>query len=128
MRQFTLHPLHHPPDEMTLISVVPMRLPSDPQASVIRASTSISPAFNTRMLDIYRLVTACDQPNFRCVCLPLPSNFDFHEWAAIAHTQVDHEVLQYLKYGFPSGFEGPIPTASFGNHSSSINHPRDVKV
>ena len=80
------------------------------------------------MLDINRSVTACGQPNFRGAHLPLPSNFDFHEWSAIAHTQADQEVLQYLKYGFPAGFEGPIPTPSFGNHSSAVNHPRDVKA
>ena len=77
------------------------------------------------MLDIYRMVTACGQPNFRGARLPLPSNFDFHEWS---HTQADQEVLQYLKYGFPADFEGPIPTPSFGNHSSAVNHPPDVKA
>ena len=56
------------------------------------------------------MVTACGQPNFRDARLPLPANFDFIEWSAIAHTQADQEVLQYLRYGFPAGFEGPTPT------------------
>ena len=80
------------------------------------------------MLDIYRVVIACGQPNFRGARLPLPSNFDFHQLAAIPHTPANQQVLQYLRYGFPVGFQGPIPTPSFGNHSSSVNHPRDVKV
>ena len=58
----------------------------------------MSPAYNTSMLDIYKRVKACGQPNFRGAQLPLPLNFDFHEWTAIAHTQVDHEVLHHLKY------------------------------
>ena len=33
-----------------------------------------------------------------------------------------------MKYGFPTGFQGPIPTPSFGNHSSAVNHPREVKA
>ena len=47
---------------------------------------------------------------------------------AVSMFELYAEVLQYLKYGFPTGFEGPIPTPSFGNHFSAINHPRDVKV
>ena len=54
------------------------------------------------MLDIYRVVTARGQPNFRGARIPLTSNFDFHEWSAIAHTQADQEVLQYLKYSTAS--------------------------
>ena len=80
------------------------------------------------MLDSYRGVTACGQPNCSGARLPLSSNFNFHEYKAIAHTQVDHEVLQYLQYGFPAGLEGPTRTPSFGNNSSAINHPRDVKA
>ena len=85
-------------------------------------------AYSNSMLDIYRVVTAHGQPNFRGAHLPLPSNFDVHQWSAIAHTQADLEVLQYLKYGFPVGFEGPIPTPSFSNHSSAVNYPRDIKA
>ena len=87
-----------------------------------------SKVYNTSMLDIYRGVTASSYPNFMGARLPLPYNFIFHEWEAIVHSQVDHEVLHYLKYGFPVGFEGPFPTLSFGNHPSAINHPRDVKA
>ena len=92
------------------------------QAPVTRGCKDNSPAYSNSMLDIYRVVTARGQPNLRGARLPLPSNFDFHEWSAIAHTQVDREVLQYLKYGFPAGFQGSIPTPSFSNYSSAVNH------
>ena len=74
------------------------------------------------------MVTASVLPNFRGARLPLLSNFIFDEWEAIAYSQVDHEVIQYLRYGFPMGFEGPIPTPSVGNHTSAISHPHDVKA
>ena len=80
------------------------------------------------MLDIHRVVTASGLPNFRGARIPLTSNFIFNEWDAIANSQADREVIPYLRYGFPSGFEGPIPTPSFGNHASAITHPQDVKV
>ena len=79
------------------------------------------------MLDIYRVVIASGLPNVRGARIPLPSNFIFNEWEAILHSQADREVIQYLRYGFPAGFEIPIPTPSFSNHASAISHPRDVK-
>ena len=92
-----LHPPRHTPDHVTLTLAVLVTLTSEQQASVTRVVTDDSPACNNRMLDIYRMVTACGQPNL----IPLPSNVDVREWAAIAHTQADLEVLQYLRYGFP---------------------------
>ena len=79
------------------------------------------------MLDMYTAVKAFGCPNFRGTKIQLPSSFIFNEWEAIAHSQVDREVIQYLRYEFPMGFEGSIPTPSFGNHASATNHPRDVK-
>ena len=123
-----LRPPRHPPDHVTLTSAVPVSLTPQKRVSSTRACTDDSPTYNTSMLDIYRMVTACGHPNFRGAHLPLPSNFDVHEWSPIAHTQGDQEVLQYLKCGFQAGFEGPFPTPCFGNHSSAVNRPRDVKA
>ena len=83
---------------------------------------------NKHKLDIYRVVTANVLPNYRGARIPLPFNFIFNEWEAIAYSQADREVIQYLRYGFPTCCEGPIPTPSFGNHASAINHPQDVKA
>ena len=133
------HPPRHLHDHMTCTSAVPMTITLEQQAGVTQGgtddsaaySTSMldihrintphqqapltrgckddSPAYSNSMLDIYRVVTACGQPNVRGAHLPLPSNFDFHEWSAIAHTQADEEVLQYLKYGFPLVLKVPSP-------------------
>ena len=89
-----LSPPRRPPDHVTLTLAVSVPLSSEQQATLTRGSKNDSPAYNTSMLDIYRRVTACGQPNFKGARLPLPSNFDFHEWSAIAHTQADQEVLQ----------------------------------
>ena len=62
-------------------------------------------------------------PDLYCI-----SNFIFIEWEAIVHSQANLEVIQYLRNGFSAGFEGPIPTPSFSNRASAINHPRDGKA
>ena len=133
-----LQPPRHPPDHGTCTLAVSIPQASDLQAPLTRGCYEVttadslnplevprlpdhgtltrgckddSPAYNKSMLDIYRVVTACGQPNFRGARIPLTSNFDFHQWSVITHTQADAEVLWYLKYGFPAGFEGPIPTS-----------------
>ena len=81
------------------------RLPD--HATSTRGCTDISPAYNNSVLDIYRAVTAHGQPNFRGACIPLPSNFDFHQWSSIAYTPADEQVLQYLKCGSPPVLKDP---------------------
>ena len=86
-------------------------------------ATHSGSAYVASMLDIYRVVTVSGLPNFKGVRITLPSNFIFNEWEAIAYSQANCAVIQYLRYGFPVGFEGHMPTPSFGNHASAINHP-----
>ena len=118
----------YPPDHVTLILAVPIPLPSEQQARVTRTCTDHSPAYITIMVDSYRWATACGQPNLRVLDYHCPPTFNFHEWEAITHPQADNEGLQYLRYGFPAGFEGPISTPSFSNHAAAINHHRNVKT
>ena len=122
-------PPRHPPDHITTNSGIPVPLTTEQPVSITRACASHSGnAYTTSMLDIHRVVTASGLPNSRAVRIHLPSNFIFKEWEAITHSQADREVIQYLRYGCPTGFEGPIHTPSFSNHASAINHPRYVKA
>ena len=52
-----------------------------------------SNAYTASMLDIHIVVTASGLPNFKGEQILLPSNFIFNEWEAIAHSQVDREVI-----------------------------------
>ena len=78
------------------------------------------------MLGVYEQVTAQGQPNFWVARIPLPSNFNFHEWEAIAHSEAAREVIQFVRFGSPIGFESPIATYSSGNHHSATLHHWDV--
>ena len=71
------------------------------------------------MLGVCDQVTAHGQPKFWGARIPLPSNFNCHEWEAIAHSEADRGVIQFLILGFPTGLENPIPTPLSGSPSFS---------
>ena len=40
----------------------------------------------------------------------------------------DAHLIEYLRYGFPVGNEGPVPTPTTSNHASALHHPCDLVV
>ena len=78
------------------------------------------------MMTIYTMVAAWGKPNFIGAHVPLLFNLDVGEWNKIACTEVDPGTVAFLKYGLPTGFEGPIPAPLTGNHRSALQYPRDV--
>ena len=79
-----------------------------------------------KMLQIYNEVVAHGRPNFEGAKFILPSNLIFPEWDTIAHIDEDARTVDYLRYGFPAGYDGPVPTPLLDNHALAINHCRDV--
>ena len=83
-----------------------------------------SRAYAEHMLGIYIQVVAFSKPNFLDAMVPLPANLHFHKWEHIAHTDTDGETIQFLGFGFPAGYEGPIPNPMTSNHPSTLLHPQ----
>ena len=83
-------------------------------------------AFATALLDVHAVVTSYDQPNFLGTRLPVPTNLNLQQWQQICVTPDDHLTLQFLQFGFPAGYEGPVPTPTFHNHPSAVHHNTDV--
>ena len=79
------------------------------------------------MLGIYSAVTAAGVPNYRGTRIQLPTNLCLSEWARDTWEAKDSQLLDYLTYGFPVSYRGPIPTANAGNHASATQHPDDVR-
>ena len=60
---------------------------------------------------------------------PSPSihpHVNFEEWYLISNTVEDETTISFLKYGFPAGYKGPVPTPCFGNYPSATKHHSDV--
>ena len=92
------------PGQVTITSAVSVPLPLEQQTTLTWGYKVDNPAYNNNMLDLYKSVTACGQPNFRGAHLRLPSNFDFHAWSAIAHTQADEEGYNIWSMDTPQFF------------------------
>ena len=80
------------------------------------------------MLNIYRAVAAAETFNFCGARIPVPTNLNIPAWRK--HTQGYHDaaVVDLLEFGFPIGYEGPIPHATKKNHSSAVQHPTHVQA
>ena len=78
------------------------------------------------MLGVHAEVTYYDKPNFWRARIPVPTNLNIGNWAALCVTEEDDLVLQYIQFGFPAGYEGPVPTSTFHNHPSAVHHSSDV--
>ena len=81
-----------------------------------------------QMLTTYDRVASTEAPNFQGAQVPVPTNLNIDQWRAIAKKPSQHRIVDFLLYGFPEGYEGPIPTPSISNHTSATNHLRDVAI
>ena len=64
--------------------------------------------------------------NFMVAHMPLPSNLHLTTWDERIQSAEEVRVVEFLHFCFPQGYEGPLPTPDSSNHTSAINHARDV--
>ena len=91
-----------------------------------RSGVNNSKKFAAALLGLFSAVTCHSQPNFCRACLLVPTNLHLQEWSSICSTVEDDLTLVFLTFGFPTGYEGPVPTPTFSNHASAVKHHHDV--
>ena len=75
---------------------------------------------------IYSLVRNFNKPNYRGARLPI-SKFPIHVWASKLRNYDDRQLLEFLQFGWPVGYEGEnIPCLNLGNHPSSTNYESHI--
>ena len=84
------------------------------------------PTYATYMTRVYESVSVAGRPNYQGARLQLPFNLQFEEWEALVSTEEDGQLIELLRYGFPMGYEGPVPTPAESNHASAQQHRHDV--
>ena len=72
------------------------------------------------------MVAATGQPNYIAGCCQLPSDLQFKVWKSLIWEPEDVLTVDYLKFGFLVGYQGPIPTPAEINHSSARRLLDDV--
>jgi hypothetical protein len=80
------------------------------------------------MADIYTAVSALGLPNYKGLRIPLPSHLNFKAWEEHCQEYEDKMVVDYLKYGFPIGFTGPLPEPTYTNHAIARQHAEHLNT
>ena len=79
-------------------------------------------------LQIYTAVRATGQYNFRKACIPIPSGLHIAAWKRHLTEYYDHELIDFLQFGWPSGYALPwLPHGISGNHLSARAFPQHVE-
>ena len=79
---------------------------------------------------IYTAVKGTWIPNWQGIRAPLPSGLNIPVWEKYIDTQSDEaELLDFVKYGFPLGYMGPISdSTTTPNHPSALRYPEHVEA
>ena len=95
------------------------KLLTDPPGLSDNVDTS---TFTSDMLDIYARVFQSGNYNFRAARIPLPSGLNTANWEVFLEDYHDREIVDFLKYGWPSGFSHSSTLLStLRNHSSGLS-------
>jgi hypothetical protein len=78
------------------------------------------------MAAIYSAVAKTGLPNHLVARIPLPTNLHIETWRSMAVGYEDQQVLDFLEFGFPASYKGPIPDSTFINHASARNNPSHI--
>ena len=84
------------------------------------------PKYAVFMTKVYNKVTEAGLVNYMGAHLELPSNLYFSKWEALAETEEDTNLINFLKYGFPMQYEDPMLTPADHNHTYIMHYTRDV--
>ena len=78
---------------------------------------------------IYSRVKASGLPNAMLERIPVPSNLNIQAWEHYLGILGDrHRVLDFIRYGFPTGYAGPVSdTVGVQNHPSATEYPHHVQ-
>ena len=81
-----------------------------------------------RCVHIYEAVRKTGIPNCMGARVPVESNLNIPAWERYADWGSDEaQLMDYLKYGFPLGYMGPISnTSAARNHPSALRFPQEV--
>ncbi len=78
-------------------------------------------------MEIYEDVKKTGIPNFRGAKIIVPSGLNVTAWEEVEGVLSNPDVVKFVKYGFPIGFENKfIPTQTLKNHSSAVRYPAHV--
>ena len=81
------------------------------------------------VVELHSKVKAHKSPNFIGARIPVPSQLNIPVWKDLLSEYWDQQLLQFLEFGFPVGFNRDCPLSCDGvNHKSATEFPSDVNA
>ena len=79
------------------------------------------------VVELHSKVKEHKSPNFIGARIPVPSQLNIPVWKDLLSEYWDQQLLQFLEFGFPLGFNRDCPLSCDGvNHKSATEFPADV--
>ena len=91
-------------------------------------TVSAQPGVPPEYVKLYQVVKSTGLPNCMGARIPVPSSLNIEAWRAYTtDSNDDHELIDFLQYGFPIGYLGPVSnTSDIDNHASAVQFPDHV--
>ena len=84
--------------------------------------------FNANMLEIYHRVFSTGTYSYQCAKIPIPSGLNVDAWDHYLVDYGDREIVDFLRFGWPSSFDHHSPLLStLKNHSSGLSYPKHIE-
>ena len=84
--------------------------------------------FNANMLEIYHRVFSTGTYNYQCAKIPIPSGLNVDAWEHYLVDYGDREIVDFLRFGWPSSFDHHSPYLStLKNYSSGLSYPKHIE-
>ena len=97
---------------------------SDP---ILPVNYDCRPNLNYSVVELHSKVKEHDAPNFIGARIPVPSQLNIPVWKEWLSDYWDQQLLQFLEFGFPIGFNRNCPLNHDGvNHKTATDFPTDV--
>ena len=94
---------------------------------ILPENTEISAVTTQCPIELHRKVKLYNKPNFLGARIPVHSQLNVDQWKRYLVDYWDKQLLEFLQFGFPLGFNRQCPLKSDNkNHKSAVEYPKDI--
>ena len=96
---------------------------------VMPENHDINTAHDVSVIETHKRVKHTGLPNFLGAGIPIKSQLNTKAWQELLHDYWDKQLLQFIKFGFPLGFNrNCVLNHTSENHKYALEHPEQVKA
>ena len=94
---------------------------------ILPGNVDISPMSIQCPIELHKKVKLGHKPNFLGTRIPVPSQLNVNQWKHYLVDYWDKQLLEFIQFGFPLGFNRQCTLKSdSNNHKSAVEYPKDI--